>query len=126
MEEAAIGDRTNVSTSSSVKPKTLLGQELTRYLAEGIQPDEAQFNLASFWSRRIASTLEAAEEEAVHDRGMPHLALLARLYHGVEATSCRTERTFSAVFPHRSLAVEYGTVQGGADDVLAPQPALHS
>ena len=49
---AVIGDRTNVSTSSSVKRKTLLGQELTRYLAEGVQPDEAQFNPASFKSRR--------------------------------------------------------------------------
>ena len=28
---------------------------------------------------------------------MPHLALLARLYHGVEATSCQAERKFSAL-----------------------------
>ena len=28
---------------------------------------------------------------------MPHLALLARLYHGVEATSCQAERNFSAL-----------------------------
>ena len=33
----------------------------------------------------------------VHDRGMPHLALLARLYHGVVATSCQSERNFSAL-----------------------------
>jgi len=77
--------------------KPLLGQELTRYLAEGVQPDEAQFNLASLQSRRGASTLEAGEEEVVHDRGMPHLALLARLYHGVEATSCQSERNLSAL-----------------------------
>ena len=77
--------------------KPLLGRELTRYLAEGGQPDEAQFNLVSFWSRRGASTLEAGEEEVVHDRGMPHLALLARLYHGVEATSCQSERNLSAL-----------------------------
>ena len=28
---------------------------------------------------------------------MPHLAFLARLYHGVEATSCQAERNFSAL-----------------------------
>ena len=28
---------------------------------------------------------------------MPHLALLAHLYHGVEATSCQAERNFSAL-----------------------------
>ena len=28
---------------------------------------------------------------------MPHLALLARLYHGVKATSCQSERNFSAL-----------------------------
>ena len=48
--EAAIGDRTNVSTSSSVKRKTLLGQELTRYHAEGVQPDEAQFNFCLLYT----------------------------------------------------------------------------
>ena len=29
---------------------------------------------------------------------------------------------FGSIFPHGSRAVEYGTVQGGADDVLAPEP----
>ena len=28
---------------------------------------------------------------------MPYLAFLARLYHGVEATSCQAERNFSAL-----------------------------
>ena len=28
---------------------------------------------------------------------MPHLALLARLYHGVEATSCQSEQNVSAL-----------------------------
>ena len=29
--------------------------------------------------------------------GLPYLAFLARLYHGVEATSCQAERKFSAL-----------------------------
>ncbi|CAM9493242.1 unnamed protein product, partial [Ascophyllum nodosum] len=28
---------------------------------------------------------------------MPHLAILARFYHGVEATNCQAERNFSAL-----------------------------
>ena len=28
---------------------------------------------------------------------LPHLALVARLYHGVEATSCQAERNFSSL-----------------------------
>ena len=36
---------------------------------------------------------------------LPYLALLARLYHGIEATSCQAERNFS------SLSVLIGTLR---------------
>ena len=40
---------------------------------------------------------------------MPHLAFLARLYHGVEATSCQAERNFYA------LALLMGNMRSSRD-----------
>ena len=44
-------------------------------------------------------------DELVVPPHLPHLALLARLYHGVEATSCQAERNVS------SLSVVIGTLR---------------
>ena len=40
-------------------------------------------------------TLAQGTGELVAPPDLPHLALAARLYHGVEATSCQAERNFS-------------------------------
>ena len=43
------------------------------------------------------STLATGIGEVVVPPDLPHLALLARLYHGAEATSCQAERSFSVL-----------------------------
>ena len=65
------------------------------YLAEDPHLEKNDFSLFEFWLRRSkASTCaEAGEVEA----GLPYLALIAWLYHGIESTSCQAERNFSAV-----------------------------
>ena len=52
-------------------------------MAEDVQPEETDFSLLEFWKRRRT--------------GMPFLALIARLYNGIESSSCQAERNFSAL-----------------------------
>ncbi|CAN0392040.1 unnamed protein product, partial [Pylaiella littoralis] len=52
-------------------------------MAEDVQSEETKFSLLEFWKLRRT--------------GMPSLALIARLYNGVESTSCQAERNFSAL-----------------------------
>ena len=54
------------------------------------------FSLPGFWLRKSEPTLAQGTGELVAPLGLPHLALVARLYHGVEATSCQAERNISS------------------------------
>ena len=53
------------------------------------------FSLPGVWLRKSEPTLAQGTGELVAPPDLPHLALVARLYHGVEATSCQAERNFS-------------------------------
>ena len=65
------------------------------YLAEDPHLEENDFSLLQFWLRRSkgGTCAETGEVEA----GLPFLALIARLYNGIESTSCQAERNFSAL-----------------------------
>ena len=63
------------------------------------------FSLPDFWLRKSEPTLARGTGELVAPLDLPYLALLARLYHGTEATSCQAERNFS------SLSFLIGTLQ---------------
>ena len=73
----------SASPSAAVRRAALIGKELRLYMAEDVQPEETAFSLLEFWKRRRT--------------GMPFLALIARLYNGIESTSCQAERNFSAL-----------------------------
>ena len=73
----------SASPSATVRRAALIGKELRLYMAEDVQPKETAFSLLEFWKRRRT--------------GMPFLALIARLYNGIESTSCQAERNFSAL-----------------------------
>ena len=55
------------------------------------------FNPLGFWSRRGAGSVCLTTGKVTSPAEMPYLACLARLYHGVEATSCQAVRNFSAL-----------------------------
>ena len=55
------------------------------------------FSLPGFWLQKSKPTLAQGTGELVAPPDLPHLALVARLYHGVEATSCQAERDFSSL-----------------------------
>ena len=74
-----------------------LRQELTNYRGQNAEADACDFSLPGFWLRKSEPTLAQGTGELVAPPDLPHLALVARLYHGVEATSCQTELNFSSL-----------------------------
>ena len=66
-------------------------------MGEGVHADIDDFSLPGFWLRRGSPTLAEGTTTSVAPAEMPHLALSARLYTGVEATSCQSEKLFSPV-----------------------------
>lgn len=75
----------------------LVRKELAMYLAEKVEPEEDDFSLLGFWLRKSSATTCEETGEVIAPAPMPHLALIARLYHGIESTSCQAERNFSAL-----------------------------
>ena len=94
---AAAGDEAESGSGPSITHKVRVLQELTRYVAEGVELEEEGFSLPGFWRRRGSPKLSQAIGEVIEEAAMPHLALPTRLYHGAEATSCQAERNFSAL-----------------------------
>lgn len=80
-----------------MKRRPLNIRELRTCQAEADQPEEEEedFSLLGFWQRRTTST--ACTSTGGAEAEMPHLALLARLFHGIESTSCQAEKDFSAI-----------------------------
>ena len=93
----AAGDEAESGSGPSITHKVRVLQELTRYVTEGVELEEDGFSLSEFWRRRGSPKLSQATGEVIEEAAMSHLALLARLYHGVEATSCQAARNFSAL-----------------------------
>ena len=77
---------------SLAKWYVLIERELRMYVAEDTQPEEDDFSLLEFWARRSRASTCAATGEV--EPSLPYLALIARLYHGIESTSCQAERNF--------------------------------
>ena len=84
-----------VSSTGTVKRHAVIDRELRMYLAEDPHSEEDGFSLLGFWKRR--SKPSPCTESGEVQPGLPHLALIARLHHGVESTSCQSEKTFSAL-----------------------------
>ena len=74
--------------------RVMISRESLVYLAEPDQIDVDGFNLLGFWSRRGTDSTCPTNGTVTSPAEMTYLAFLARLYHGVEATSCQAERNF--------------------------------
>ena len=74
-----------------------LQQELTNYRGENVEANVFGFSLPGFRLQRSEPTPAQGTGELEAPPDLPHLALLARIYHGVEATSCQAERNFSSL-----------------------------
>ena len=58
------------------------------YLAEPGQLDVDAFNRLGFWSRQGTDSVYSTTSTVTSPAEMPYLAFIARLYHGIESTSC--------------------------------------
>ena len=104
---AGHGGTSHDAQGEGVQPVThhvALRQELTNYRGQNVEADVCGFSLPGFWLRKSEPTLAQGTGELVTRPDLPHLALVARLYRGVEATSCQAERNFS------SLSFSIGTL----------------
>ena len=90
---AAVG----TSFSPVTGRRVLIGREVLVYLAEARHPDVDSFNLLGFWNRQGTDSLCPTTGKVISPAEIPFLACIARLYLGIEATSCQSERNFSAL-----------------------------
>ena len=87
----AAGDEAESGSGLSITHKIRVFQELTRYVAEGVELEEDGFSLPGFWRRRGSPMLSQATGEVIEEAAMPQLALLARLLPRGRSTSCQAE-----------------------------------
>ena len=66
-------------------------------MAEQGQLEVDAFNLLGFWTRRGTDSVCPTTSTITSPAEMPYLAFIARLYHGIEATSCQAECFFSVL-----------------------------
>ena len=71
-------------------------REFAAYMKEAAATNDAKFDLLKYWNARGVDGVNAAENVVAPAR-WPYLSLLARLYAGVDTTSCQAERNFSAL-----------------------------
>ncbi|CAB1103007.1 unnamed protein product [Ectocarpus sp. CCAP 1310/34] len=83
--------------SPSTTRRVLIEREVLVYLAENPQLDVDGFNVLGYWNRRGTDSVSATTGKVTSPAEMPYLAFIARLYLGIEATSCQAERNFSAL-----------------------------
>ena len=104
--DAAGHGNVHLGTRGGIRPVThqvALQQELLNYRSQNVEADVCGFSLPGFWLRKSEPMLAQGTGELAAAPYLPHFALLAHLYHGVEETSCQAERNFS------SLSVLIGT-----------------
>ena len=78
--------------------RVLIGREVLVYLAAQGQLDVDAFNpLGFFGIRRGTDSACPTTSTVTSPVEIPYLAFIARLHHGIEATSYQTERIFSAL-----------------------------
>ena len=55
------------------------------------------FDLLGFWNRRGTPYTCPTTGKVLVPADMPYIAFISRLYHAIDATSCQSERNFSAL-----------------------------
>ena len=99
LKRLAKSKASNASSSPSpvttVRRSAIIEKGMRTYLAEDPQLEENDFSLLQFWLRR--SKPSTCDETGEVEAGLPYLALIARLYNGIESTSCQAERNLSAL-----------------------------
>ena len=103
----------------------MIEREVLVYLAETAQVDVSGFNVLGIWNRRGTDSMCSTTGNVTSQAEMPYLAFIARLYLGIEATSCQAKRNFlSARSPDWPPALQHACTEGRAHDVDSAGQAL--
>ena len=71
-------------------------REMTAYVKEAAPKNDSKFDFLQYWEARGTDGVDPSGKIVVPAR-WPHIGLLARLYAGIDTTSCQAERNFSAL-----------------------------
>ena len=72
-------------------------REFSEYMKEvALNDDDPNFSLLQYWKLRASDGLDRSLKVSVPAR-WPHVGLVARLFAGMDTTSCEAERNFSAL-----------------------------
>ena len=71
-------------------------REFSEYMAEAALTNNSEFNLLEYWRARAVDGL-AASGKVVAPARWPHVGLVARVFAGIDTTSCQAERNFSSL-----------------------------
>ena len=71
-------------------------REFNAYMKEAAPSNSSDFDLLQYWATRSVDGIDPSGKVVVPAR-WPHIGLLAKLYAGVDTTSCQAERNFSAL-----------------------------
>ena len=85
------------SSNPCARMEVLTELHARNYRGQNVEADVYGFSLPGVWLRKSEPTLAQGTCELVAPPDLPHLALVARPYHGVEATSFQAERNFSSL-----------------------------
>ena len=97
--------------------RVLIGREVFMYLVEQGQLDVDAFTFLGFWNRRGTDRVCPTTSTVTSPVEMPYLTFIARLHHGIEATSCQAERKFSALVHLIGVCTEIRGRAGGKSNM---------
>ena len=65
-------------------------------MKEAASKNDSKFDFLQYWEARGTDGVDPSGK-VVEPARWPHIGLLARLYAGIDTTSCQAERNFSAL-----------------------------
>ncbi|CAM9970799.1 unnamed protein product, partial [Ascophyllum nodosum] len=71
-------------------------REMAAYMKEAAPKNDSKFDFLQYWEAWGTDGVDPSGKVVVPTR-WPHIGLLARLYTGIDTTSCQAERNFSAL-----------------------------
>ena len=69
-------------------------REFSEYMAEAALINSSEFDLLEYWRARAVDGLDASGKVVAPAR-WPHVGLVARVFAGIDTTSCQVKRIFS-------------------------------
>ena len=97
-------------------------REMAAYTKEAAPKNDSKFDfLQYYWEARYTDRVDPSGKIVVPAR-WPHIGLLARLYAGIDTTSCQAERNFSTLEQVLISDARAGTLAHKTEKILSLRP----